>query len=218
MRGRPYYEEPEYHDYLLSRERKDLFPPDHLLGQVDFAGVEELLDFGIGPGYFLQPLLRHAGPGARVWGVECQEVLIDACLRTKVKEDLEERFIPFFIERTEHPLLPDWIPYMDLIFCSCVLSTFADPTLALQGIGRACKSDGRIIVLDWEKVEAPSGPEIGQKISADRMSFFVEDAGYNIDRRLRAGEYLYMFELSKTEAARERDERERFQTLDYDSE
>lgn len=194
MRGRPYYEEPEYHEYLLSRERRELFAPDVLLSQIRWNNVKDLLDFGMGNGFFLTLFYKYITKETNVWGAECQEELIDYTLSLKLKENLEN-FIPFYSERTEHPLLPDWIPGMDLIFCSCVLSTFADPALAIRGIGRSLTENGSILILDWEKMEAPSGPEISQKVSADRMKFFISDAGYEISRTLKTSKYLYALEI-----------------------
>lgn len=212
MRGTAYYEEPEYHAYLLSRERRDLFPPAGLLSQIKWEGVRELLDFGMGNGYYTPHFYKYVSADCNVWGAECQETLIDQVLQLKVKEGLE-RLIPFYLERTEHPLLPDWIPDMDMIFCACVLSTFADPALAIKGVGRAMKNEGRLILVDWEKTEAPSGPELQQKVSRDRMLFFVEDAGYRVVRQFKTNAYYYALELEKGEAARE--ERDRLARLEH---
>ena len=150
----------------------------------------------MGNGYFLDGFLRNLPDDAHVWGAECQELLIDYCLQRKVKEKIE-RFTPFYIERTEHPLLPDWIPPMDLIFCSCVMSTFADPTLALRGIGRVLREKKPVVVIDWERKEAPSGPELIQKVSRDRMEYFIDEAGYNISQRLKINEFVYGMVLFK---------------------
>ncbi|MBX7088476.1 MAG: class I SAM-dependent methyltransferase [Leptospirales bacterium] len=193
MRGRPYYEEPEYHHYLLSRDRKELFPHT-LLDQVSWEGLDNVLDFGMGNGYFLPPIMKRLPEGAFLWGAECQEILIDQALQRKVRENISN-FIPFYIERTEHPLMPDWIPPMDMILCSCVLSTFADPSLAIQGIARALGRAGFIILLDWEKMEAPSGPEADQKVSLDRMKYFIEDAGFEVNRMLKTNPFVYGMEI-----------------------
>jgi SAM-dependent methyltransferase len=203
MRGRPYYEEEDYHRYLLSRERKELFPHS-LLDQVPFDGLENVLDFGMGNGYFLPPLMKRLPDGAFLWGAECQEILIDQALQRKVREGITN-FIPFYIERTEHPLMPDWIPTMDLILCSCVLSTFADPSLAIQGVARILKPGRSIVLLDWEKVEAPSGPESDQKVSRDRMLYFIEDSGFVVARTLKTNPYVYGLEIKAGEAALERE-------------
>jgi SAM-dependent methyltransferase len=193
MRGLPYYAEPEYHEYLLSRERRELFPRNEILSQIDWKNVMDLLDFGMGNGFFLQSFYKFISPETKIWGAECQEELIDYTLRIKVRENLSN-FIPFFIDRTEHPLLPDWIPRMDMIFASCVMSTFADPALAIRGVCRNLKEHGKLVIIDWSKREAPSGPSMLQKISFDRMKYFVEDAGMQIIKKLKTGEFIYAFE------------------------
>jgi hypothetical protein len=194
MRGLPYYEEPEYHKYMISRQRKDIFPPDSVISQLNLTGVKNLLDFGMGNGYFLSSFYKYGDPDLAIWGAECQEILIDQVLHTKVKEKYES-FIPFYIERNEHPLLPEWLPEMDMIFCSCVMSTFADPSLAIKGIARNMKFHGSLVLIDWEKTEAPSGPAISQKVSKDRMLFFTEDAGFKVKKNLKINQYFYGFEL-----------------------
>ena len=138
--------------------------------------------------------MKRLPEGAFLWGAECQEILIDQALQRKVRENISN-FIPFYIERTEHPLMPDWIPPMDMILCSCVLSTFADPSLAIQGIARALGRAGFIILLDWEKMEAPSGPEADQKVSLDRMKYFIEDAGFEVNRMLKTNPFVYGMEI-----------------------
>ncbi|MBI3395981.1 MAG: methyltransferase domain-containing protein [Spirochaetia bacterium] len=196
MRGLPYYEEPEYHTYLLSPARKELFPVDQILSQIRWQGVNDLLDFGMGNGYFLSGFYRYLPEGANIWGAECQEALIDHVLKLKATEEYPN-LVPFYTERTEHPLLPDWIPEMDLVFCSCVLSTFADPSLALRGVSRSLKPDAAMIVIDWERNEAPSGPEVTQKVSQERMRFFIEDAGFKVVRTLKTNKHIYGLELMR---------------------
>lgn len=213
MRGLAYYEDPEFHAFLLSRERREFFPIEPIFNQIRWDGIQHLLDFGMGNGYFLPGFYQHLGAEAHIWGAECQEELIDFVLQRKAKEGLE-RLTPFFNERTEHPLLPDWIPEMDAVFCACTLSTFANPALAIKGVGRSMKNEGRLFLIDWEKVDAPAGPDISQKISKDRMSFFVEDAGYIVQNTLRGGRYFYAMELIKGEEARTTDDR--YQYVEFD--
>lgn len=211
MRGTPYYEETQYHRYMLSRERRELFAPEFLIGQVDLSSVEQLLDFGCGNGFFVPYLQAVLPVQSHIWGAESQELLIDYTLRWKIKEGIE-RFTPFYVERTEHPLLPDWIPDPDLIFCSCVLSTFADPSLAISGIGRSLKNDGRILLLDWHRTQLPdNGPGDIPRMSQNRMQYCIEDAGFETIRQLQAGPYLYFLELEK--GAKAKQEKNQFNYL-----
>ena len=196
MRGLPYYEDPEYHRYLLSPQRRELFPVEKIFSQIDWKNKINILDFGIGNGYYLPSLFEYGEKDIFIWGAECQEILIDECLKRKVREGYKN-FIPFYIDKTEHPLLPEWIPEMDMIFCSCVLSTFANPTLGLLGTGRILKQNGIFVIIDWERVEAPSGPDISQKVSSERMKFCIEEAGCRIIKVLNINPYVYGFIAQK---------------------
>ncbi|MCX7811313.1 MAG: class I SAM-dependent methyltransferase [Leptospiraceae bacterium] len=196
MRGLPYYEDPEYHRYLLSPQRRELFPVEKIFSQIDWKNKINILDFGIGNGYYLPSFFEYGEKDIFIWGAECQEILIDECLKRKVREGYKN-FIPFYIDKTEHPLLPEWIPEMDMIFCSCVLSTFANPTLGLLGTGRILKQNGIFVIIDWERVEAPSGPDISQKVSSERMKFCIEEAGCRIIKVLNINPYVYGFIAQK---------------------
>jgi len=193
-RGLPYYEEAEFQEYLLSRERLELFPVEKILGQLQWGGIENFLDFGAGNGFFIPFFYQYRPAGCHIWAAECQEELLDQLLQQRVKQDWPD-FSAFFVERTEHPLLPDWIPPMDMIFCSLSLSTFANPALALLGLRRSLSDSGRIIVLDWEKISAPSGPEESLKVSRTRMEYFFGDAGFKVQRNFKINKYLYSYEL-----------------------
>ncbi len=196
MRGLPYYEDPEYHRFLLSPERRELFPTEKIFQQIDWRNKKTILDFGMGNGYFLPSFFEFGEKDVFVWGAECQEILIDYVLQRKVKEGFKN-FIPFYVEKTEHPLLPEWIPEMDIIFCSCVLSTFANPTLGILGTGRILKEDGFFVIIDWERTETPFGPDLSQKVSSERMKFCIEEAGCMIVKTLNINPYVYGFIVKK---------------------
>ncbi|MCB1174490.1 MAG: methyltransferase domain-containing protein [Leptospiraceae bacterium] len=212
MQGRTYYEDPEYLRYLLSRERHEIFSIQRILDPIDWQSVENLLDFGMGPGFFSAALLKRLPKDAWLWGSECQETLIDRMLKRRTDEGLE-RITLFHTERTEHPLLPDWIPDPDIIFCSCVMSTFADPSLAISGIGRKLKNDGYMYLLDWERIESPAGPPLVARVSSKRMQYSIEEAGFEVYNEIELNEWLYYYQLRKTERAIE--EKNRFSHLDY---
>ncbi|MCB1171125.1 MAG: hypothetical protein KDK25_12355, partial [Leptospiraceae bacterium] len=59
------------------------------------------------------------------------------------------------------------------------------------------KENRPVVVLDWERREAPSGPELIQKVSRDRMEYFIDEAGYNINQRLRINDFVYGMVLLK---------------------
>lgn len=197
MRGLSYYyEDPRYHEFLLSPQRRELFPVDKIFQQIPWKGVKNVLDFGMGNGYFLNAFFSFGESDIFVWGAECQEVLIDFTLKRKVKENIKN-FIPFYVEKTEYPLLPEWIPEMDMVFASCVLSTFENPTTGILGTARVLKPEGLFVIIDWEKEVTPYGPDVSQKVSSERMLYCITEAGFKVIKKLEIHPAIYGFLAKK---------------------
>ena len=57
---------------------------------------------------------------AHLWGIDYQQEILDLVLRRKVEEDIQN-FTAVHIDKTEHPLLPNWIPLPDVIMAIFVI-------------------------------------------------------------------------------------------------
>ncbi|EMJ61400.1 MULTISPECIES: hypothetical protein [Leptospira] len=189
-----YYENPEYQNFLISSKRRELTPPEVVFKHFSLKEVVNLVDFGMGLGYFTLELKKQLPKDAWIWGGECQQDLIDEVLHWKNRDEISN-FTPFFIEKSDHPLLPEWIPTPDAVFASLVLSTFPDPGLAMDGLIRSIKRGGKLIVLDWVKNEYAIGPKINDKISLDKMKFLAELYHLDVVKNIRVSEYVYGLEV-----------------------
>jgi SAM-dependent methyltransferase len=189
-----YYENEYYQDFLLSSHRREIYPAEVIFENFSFKGVENLVDFGAGKGFFLTEFPKVLSKTAWVWAAECQQDVIDIILKRKIEENIQN-MTPFYIERSDHPLLPEWIPQPDLIFSSLCLSTFPDPGLAMDGLIRSMRPGGRLIVVDWNKLDFDIGPRVSDKISVDKMIFLAEDYKLKVIKQIRIREYFYAFEV-----------------------
>ncbi|WCL48448.1 class I SAM-dependent methyltransferase [Leptospira sp. GIMC2001] len=189
-----YYENIEYQNFLLSSKRREICPPEAIFDNFKFNGVENLVDFGAGKGFFIPEFRKVLSKEAWIWAAECQQELLDHILKRKIEENIPN-LTPFFIERSDHPLLPEWIPQPDLVFSSLCLSTFPNPGLAMDGLIRSMRPGGRLIILDWNKHEYDIGPRINDKISQDKMMFLAEDYKLKITKHMRIKEYFYILEV-----------------------
>lgn len=196
MHSGDYYKDPWYHEYLLSSERRNIFPYDKIFHGVDWGNITNLLDFGAGNGYYYPTFYKYLPNECKIWAGECQEELIDQILSRKVKGKWK-RLTPFYIEHSEFPLIPDWLPPMDIAFCSCVLSTFANPSLAIEGISRCLVDHGRILIVDWHKKNTSNGPSIEEKIPPEKMISFLEKVCYSIIQRRDINDYVYLIEAER---------------------
>lgn len=189
-----YYEDMKYQDFLLSSRRKFFCPPDKIMEQIDISDAMDVVDFGMGKGFFIPYLLSKMNPEATLWGIDYQQEILDLVLKRKVEENIKN-FSVVHIEKSDHPLLPQWIPMPDVIFSSLCLSTFSDPGLAMDGLIRSMKPEGRLIIVDWAKVETKEGPEIRFKISYDKMKYLAELYNLEVTAIHNINEFIYCIEV-----------------------
>lgn len=189
-----YYESMKYQEFLVSSKRKEICEPSVIFESFKIDKVRNLVDFGIGLGFFIPYYFKYLPKDAWVWGIDYQQDLLDLLLQKKINDEIE-RFTPFYLDKSDHPILPEWTPTPDCIFSSMCLSTFVDPGLAMDGLIRSMKQGGRLIIVDWIKTEFTHGPPIKDKISFDKMKFLAEDYKLDIVKTLRVSEFVYALEV-----------------------
>lgn len=193
-----YYEDIKYQDFLLSSRRKVVTSPEKIMNQLQLSGAMNVVDFGIGKGFFIPYLQKKMNKHAHLWGVDYQEEILDYILKKKIDENLQN-FTAVHIDKTDHPLLPNWIPVPEVIFASMCLSTFPDPGLAMDGLIRSMKEGGKLYVIDWAKVEFPEGPPIKDKISFDKMQYLADLYKLEVTNAFTVNEFVYGIEIQAGE-------------------
>ncbi|MDX1957694.1 MAG: class I SAM-dependent methyltransferase [Leptospiraceae bacterium] len=189
-----YYEDLKFQEFLLSSRRKAICPPEKIMKEVNLKGCKNVVDFGMGLGFFIPYLKQKMDKDAWLWGVECQPEIIDLTLKRKIEMNLEN-FSTVYLDKTDHPLLPSWIPAPDVIFAALSLSTFPNPGLAMDGLIRSMKPNGKLYVIDWSKTEHPDGPAIKEKISLDKMKYLAELYNLEVANTFTVSEFFYGLEV-----------------------
>jgi|GEM_PF-802600 len=188
-----YFRNQSYQEFLLSSARKNLLAPDLVFSYFDWKNPENLVDFGCGLGFYLTEFAKHL-PNTWIWAGDCQQDLLDQILRRKWMEELE-KVTTFFVERSDHPLLPDWIPNANITFASLSLATFPNPGLAMDGLIRSMMPDGRLFLEEYSKLDTSFGPSINDKISIDKMKFLAEEFKLRVVKADKLNEFFYAMEV-----------------------
>jgi ubiquinone/menaquinone biosynthesis C-methylase UbiE len=193
-----YFEDIRYQEFLLSSRRKAICPPEKVMKEINLQGAANVVDFGMGLGFFIPYLQQKMHNEAWLWGVESQPELIDLALKKKVEFNIQN-FSTVYLDKTDHPLLPGWIPKPDVIFASLSLSTFANPGLAMDGLIRSMKPEGKLYVIDWSKTEHSEGPAIKDKVSADKIKYLAELYNLEVVNAFGISEFFYGLEIKAGE-------------------
>ncbi len=150
------------------------------------AAGTTVLDIGSGQGEFTLELARRF-PGLPIWGVEYSASGVERSRKAAAERGADVKFRQ--VDLLQETRLADGQPAATLAVCSEVLEHVDDPTTLIRNARSLLAPGCRLVVT------VPGGPRsafdrhIGhyQHFSARLLRTVLTDAGYRVDRVLRAG-------------------------------
>jgi predicted methyltransferase len=141
---------------------------------------QTVADIGAGSGYYTELLSKAVGPTGKVYATELQPEmlrLLEQRIRRKRLANVET-----ILSTETDPRLP--ASSIDLALLVDVYHEFAQPQAMLQGIRRALKPGGRLVLIEFRK-EDPTVPiREEHKMSVAEARLEVEHEGFAFDRVL----------------------------------
>jgi ubiquinone/menaquinone biosynthesis C-methylase UbiE len=146
------------------------------------------MDIGCGEGYFALPAARIAGSSGKIYGVDIDETGIRELRKKADAEGLHN--LELFTGAAEDAMLCQGCA--DIIFFGIVLHDFNDPGKVLENSRKMIKQHGRLVDLDWRKIEMSIGPPLLKRFNEATASRLIECSGYKIESIKNSGNYHYM--------------------------
>lgn len=145
---------------LESKERKKILPPTRILEMMSLQRGDTLLDFGCGIGYFSIPALDVVGENGRVIAVDVsKEMLQELRRRAGQRKNL------FIVHADSLAGLT-----ADIILLSMVLHEVDNPKEFLKTCCAALRPSGRVVVIDWQKIDTGSlGPPVEERLAKEEV-------------------------------------------------
>lgn len=106
----------------------------------------DVLEVGIGTG----KNLPHYPPGCRLTGIDLSPAMLERAARRAARLGRPVALLPMDAERLAFP-----DGSFDTVVSTLSLCTVPDPVRALREMGRVCRPDGRILLLDHVRSAAP---------------------------------------------------------------
>jgi ubiquinone/menaquinone biosynthesis C-methylase UbiE len=166
--------------------RRSWYNPEDILRALSRGMV--LADIGCGEGFFSLLAAKIVGETGRIYAVDIDALAIENLRLNAEYEGLKN--IIAKVGAAEETVFCS--KCVDFIFCSMVLHDFVDPAKVLQNARRMVKSNGRIVDLDWKKVEMPFGPPTRIRFTEEMTSKLLQDAGFEVSSVKDAGKYHYV--------------------------
>ncbi len=180
--------DPALKHLLLAEERIQRFDRAELLRSLGVGKGKVVADLGCGPGFFTLPASELVGPTGRVYAVDVQQEMVD-----DLRSRLAQQGITNVLVRRSSELEPS-IPQrsVDLALLAFMLHEIDQRSSFLLAAKRLLREDGRIAVLEWEKIETPTGPPVEMRVTADEIIADATAAGLALVEQRSIHEWHYL--------------------------
>jgi ubiquinone/menaquinone biosynthesis C-methylase UbiE len=156
-------------------ERQKWQNPEAILVDIGLTPGFTFVDVGCNDGFFALPAARVVGEG-EIYGLDTDSEATDM-LREKAEEEGMGNLI-LKVGRAEDTVLCP--ACADIVFFSIALHDFGEPARVLVNATKMLKPTGRLVNLDWKKVES-FGPPVAISFSEEYAARLIEDAGFRVE-------------------------------------
>lgn len=181
----------------FEREGREVF--DHRNEIVDALQLRpglEVADVGAGTGLFTMELSRAVGPQGTVYAVDVQDYFLEH-IRDRAKKAGRDNVRTVQATQRSTELAPDSI---DLALLVDAYHHIEHPRPYLRSLAAALREDGRLVVIDYRRIEGRSEPWLLEHIRADPETFRreIESAGFELKQRRDLLEENFFFEFVRS--------------------
>jgi SAM-dependent methyltransferase len=163
---------------------------------LDALGLEpgmDVADIGAGSGLYSRLIAERVGPSGQVFAVDIAANLVNHITETATAMGLGN--VRAIVGGDKSPRLLE--QSVDLVFIADSYHHFEYPGEMLQRIKKALRPDGRLILIDWERIEGVSHPFILAMVRAGKAIFIdeFEAAGFEFVEEIPIFTEEYMLEF-----------------------
>jgi len=161
-----------YHDETSRRSWQN---PENILTRIGLVSGMVMVDIGCGEGFFALPAARMAGRQGKIIGIDINAEAVANMLDKARSENLNN--LEGMVGRGEDTIACEGCA--DIAFFGIDLHDFSDPVKVLSCARVMLKKDGKLIDLDWKKVQSPIGPPEEIRFEESYAVKLIEEAGFS---------------------------------------
>jgi ubiquinone/menaquinone biosynthesis C-methylase UbiE len=166
----------EYLKKFEAEDRENYARRHEIVAALELTPGMSVADIGAGTGFFTRLFAERVGPSGRVYAVDIapqflEHIAADARKRRQIQ-------VATVLGSQESTNLPK--ESVDLVFLSDVYHHLERPETVLASIHRALRPDGRLVVIDFDRVEGKSSAFVLKHVRAGKDVFQkeIEAAGF----------------------------------------
>ncbi|HYE22483.1 MAG TPA: class I SAM-dependent methyltransferase [Verrucomicrobiae bacterium] len=165
--------------------------PERVLFKSGLSAGQTIADLGAGSGFYAIAAAKVIGNGGKVYVVDILEsalnhVVADARVQmikniVTIRADVEEG--------NSLSKIPDGS--CDMVIFANLLHQLKDSKNLLTETYRVLKTQGKILVIEWNDRPSPIGPKSAERLSEDESKNLVGRAGFKFDKSIETDQYHY---------------------------
>lgn len=176
---------------LDSPDRTQFLDPERILDKLEMTGETVLADLGCGTGFFSIPASKRV---KKVFALDIQQEMLDI-LNDKIKKEKITNIETILSEESSIPLSNNSV---DVLLMSNVFHELEDRNSLLREAKRILTVAGRLVIIDWNKIEMDFGPPIEERLSEKDVIGICNGTGFKLLEQSYAGPYNYLLLFGKT--------------------
>jgi ubiquinone/menaquinone biosynthesis C-methylase UbiE len=176
------------HFHPDENERRKSQEPFAILREVGLVQGMIFVDMGCGAGFFTIPAAEIVGEGGKVYAIDADPASIEKVGEKASSKELEN--IVLKAAKAEETILFD--AKADIIFFANAFHDFEDKAKVLAHSRRMLKEGGKIVDLDWKRVNTIHGPPLWKRLTEEDAEGLIYDAGFTVTLAKSCGKQHYL--------------------------
>ncbi|MHB1561608.1 MAG: class I SAM-dependent methyltransferase [Isosphaeraceae bacterium] len=159
-----------------SEKRENYALRHEIVASLELKPGMGVADVGAGTGFFTRLFAEKVGPSGKVYAVDISKPFLKHIAEDAKKNHLDQ--IETVLGSQDATNLPE--NSVDVVFLSDVYHHFEKPEKSLASIHRALRPGGKLVVIEFDRVEGRSSAFILKHVRASQAVFRreIEDAGF----------------------------------------
>jgi ubiquinone/menaquinone biosynthesis C-methylase UbiE len=169
---------------------------DRILQSLSPTPSSVFLDIGCGRGRFTIAMAESIGPRGKVYGIDAWQGGLDELDDQAAARNLKN-IETINANANEHIPLED--STIDVCFMATVLHDLlrdASGEVAMDEVARVLKPDGKLVIVEFKKIEESPGPPLNVRLSPEETEKVVTSFGFVKDEVADAGPFHYLLVAS----------------------
>jgi len=172
---------------LDNAKRREMLPPEKTLISLGLKSDDIMADIGCGIGYFSIPASKIVGNSGQVIALDVS----DEMLREVEKKVLEGNIHNIEMVLTEENRLKLEDGKIAFAFISTVLHEIEHKEKLINEIKRSLKNNGRIAIVEWQKISGEFGPPIDHRLDKMDLVKMLNSLGFSKISTIDIGNDFY---------------------------